>query len=77
MSGTSSDSTSCCLGMRTRTNRPGCEHAVLVVEHGAAGERAGAGIDLRRDVVERAGVRIALLGLQADVDRDRTRDPSA
>ena len=48
------------------------QHAVLVLEHGAAGQRAGAGIDLRRHVVERAGVRIALLGLQADIDGDRS-----
>ena len=71
MSGTSSDFDLLLLGDAHAHEEARLQHDVLVLEHGAAGQRAGAGIDLRCDVVERAGVRIALLGLQADIDGDR------
>ena len=57
-------------GVRTRTNRPGQQRLVLVVEHRAHEQRAGRLVDLRRGVVHVARVRIAVLALQPDLDRD-------
>ena len=46
------------------------KHMVFVLEQGAQRQRASRRVDLRRDIVEMSFVRIALLTLQADLDRD-------
>ena len=73
MSGTSSELDLLLLGDAHAHEKARLQDTVLVVQHGAGSKCAGAGVDLGRDVVERAGVRIALLGLQADIDGDRTQ----
>ncbi len=46
------------------------QRIILIIEYRAHGDRASRGVDLRRDVVEMSFVRIALLILETDLDRD-------
>src|SRR5690606_6985224 len=57
------------LGDAYAHEQAGLQHYVLVLENGTGSESTGAAVDLRRYVVQRAGVRIAVFRLQADADR--------
>src|SRR5580704_12529463 len=46
------------------------QHIILVIEYRTRGDRAGRGVELRREIVEMPLVRIAFLILETDLDRD-------